>query len=163
MTQGTAAAIDPAAMRRMSGLDYLRSLFEGHDGAAIGRTLGFEPGGFAEGRAEFVCTPGPQHGNPLGTIHGGVAATLLDSAMGCAVHTTLPAGTGYTTAELKINYIRAMTPRTGLVRAVGTVIHVGRQMAVAEGRLTGEDGRLYAHGTTTCLVFPLPTDEGTSR
>ena len=108
------------------------------------------------GEAEFVCTPGERHTNPLGTVHGGLAATLLDSAMGCAVHTTLEPGIGYTTAELKINYIRAMTPQTGPVHAVGKVVHVGRQMAVAEGRLTGADGRLYATGSTTCLVFPLP-------
>lgn len=155
MSDTVASVLDPEAMRRMSGLDYLRQLF-GRGGPGIGRTLGFEAEEFAEGRASFTCIPGEGHTNPLGTIHGGIAATMLDSAMGCAVHTTLPPGIGYTTAELKINYIRAMTPRTGLVRAVGTVIHVGRQLAVAEGRLTGEDGRLYAHGTTTCLVFPLP-------
>ena len=153
---GEAGRLDPAAMHEMSGLDYLRTVFAAGAGAAIGETVGFAAARFDPGEAEFACTPGARHCNPLGTVHGGLAATLLDSAMGCAVHTRLEPGIGYTTAELKINYIRAMTPQTGEVRAVGKVVHVGRQLAVAEGRLTGADGRLYATGSTTCLVFPLP-------
>ncbi|MEQ8349717.1 MAG: PaaI family thioesterase [Sneathiellaceae bacterium] len=145
----------PAEMPRMTGLDYLRAVFAARDAVPMGATLGFDGGSFEEGRAEFTCSPGARHCNPMGNVHGGLAATLLDSAMGCAVHTGLPAGTGYTTAELKINYIRAMTPDTGPVHAVGTVVHLGRQLAVAEGRLTGADGRLYATGSTTCLIFPL--------
>jgi len=110
----------------------------------------------ALGRALFQGTPGPQHLNPLGTIHGGWFATLLDSALGCAVHTMLPAGRGYTTAELGINVVKALTPKVTRVRAEGRVIHCGRQLATAEARLVGADGTLYAHATTTCLVFELP-------
>ena len=92
----------------------------------------------------------------MGAVHGGFAATLLDSVMGISVHTTLDAGHGYTTAELKINYTRAILPTTGRLRAEGKVIHRGRQIATAEGKLVGiDDGKLYAHGTTTCMVFPL--------
>jgi uncharacterized protein (TIGR00369 family) len=95
------------------------------------------------------------HYNPLGTVHGGVAATLLDSVMGCAVHTTLEAGIGYTTLEIKVNYVRAMTDKTDPVTVEGKVINVGRRIATAEGRLFDQEDRLLAHGTTTCLVFPL--------
>jgi uncharacterized protein (TIGR00369 family) len=89
----------------------------------------------------------------MGTVHGGWIATLLDSAVGCAIHTTLPPGTAYTTAELKISYVRALTPAVGLVRAEGRVINAGRRLGFAEGRINGPDGKLYAHATTTCLVI----------
>ena len=95
------------------------------------------------------------HYNPLGSVHGGIAATLLDSVMGCCIHTTLKAGTGYTTVEIKVNYIRAMTDKTGQVRAEGKVINVGARIATSEGRLVDAAGKLLAHGTTTCLVFPI--------
>jgi uncharacterized protein (TIGR00369 family) len=101
----------------------------------------------------FQGRPRLHHCNPLGTVHGGWFATLLDSAVGCAVHTTLPAGKAYTTAELKINIVRPLTDKVPLVRAVGTVIHVGGRMATADGRLTGPDGKLYAHASTTCFIF----------
>jgi len=104
-------------------------------------------------RAVFQGRPQLRHYNPLGSVHGGWIATLLDSCVGCAVHVSLPAGKAYTTAELKVNYVRAVTDRVGLVRAVGTVIHLGNRMATAEGRLVGPDGKLYAHATTTCFVF----------
>jgi uncharacterized protein (TIGR00369 family) len=94
-----------------------------------------------------------KHYNPMGTVHGGWFATLLDSAVGCAVHSTLPAGKGYTTLELKLNLVRALTDAVPLVRAEGRVLHAGRQVATAEGRLVGPDDRLYAHATTTCLIF----------
>jgi len=97
-----------------------------------------------------------KHYNPLGTVHGGWFATLLDSAVGCAVHSTLPAGKAYTTLELKLNIVRALTDAVPLVRAEGKVLHAGRQVATAEGRLVGPDGRLYAHATTTCLIFDQP-------
>ena len=100
--------------------------------------------------------PGPQLLNPMGGIHGGWYATLLDSALGCAVHTMMPAGRAYTTAELSVNLVRAIPPSLPRVRAVGDVVHCGRQLATAEARLVGPDGTLYAHGTTTCLVFELP-------
>jgi uncharacterized protein (TIGR00369 family) len=101
----------------------------------------------------FQGTPLLRHYNPLGTVHGGWIATLLDSCVGCAVHTTLAAGRAYTTAELKINYVRAVTHRVPVLRAIGSVIHVGGRMATAEGRLLGPDGKLYAHASTTCFIF----------
>ncbi len=123
--------------------------------AAIAKTLDFTVIEISEGRAVFQGTPGPAHLNPLGTIHGGWYATLLDSAMGCAVHTMMPVGRGYTTAELGVNLVRAIGPKVTRVRAEGKVIHCGRQLATAEGRIVGPDGTLYAHATTTCLVFEM--------
>ena len=108
------------------------------------------------GRALFQGVPGPQLLNPMGTVHGGWYATLLDSALGCAVHTMMPPGRGYTTAELSVNVVKAIPLKVQRVRAEGQVIHCGRQLATAEARLFGPDGTLYAHGTTTCLVFELP-------
>ena len=121
----------------------------------IGELVDFAPIEYEPGRFVFQGVPRFDHYNPLGIVHGGYAATLLDSCVGCAVHTMLPAGTGYTTLELKVNYLRAMTDRTGPVRAEGKVLSVGRQTGVAEGRLTDSAGRLLAYATTTCLVFPL--------
>jgi uncharacterized protein (TIGR00369 family) len=105
------------------------------------------------GRAEFSLVPGPQHYNPIGMVHGGIAATMLDSAMGCAVHSTLPAGARFTTLDLNIHYTRAMTADTGRVVAIGETVHVGGRTATAEGRVLDEDGNVLAHGTTTCLVM----------
>jgi len=122
----------------------------------IAETLDFALVAVESGKAVFQGTPQLKHYNPLGTVHGGWYATLLDSAVGCAVHTLMPAGRGYTTAELSINIVRAATHATGPLRAVGTVLHCGRQLATAEGRIVGPDGKLYAHATTTCLVFELP-------
>jgi uncharacterized protein (TIGR00369 family) len=107
------------------------------------------------GRVAFGYEPVLEHYNPLGSVHGGIAATLLDSVMGCSVHTTLKAGTGYTTVEIKANYVRAMTRETGPVRAEGKVINVGSRIATSEGRLVDAGGKLLAHGTTTCLIFPI--------
>ena len=121
----------------------------------IAETLDFSLIEVEPGKAVFQGTPQLKHYNPLGTVHGGWYATLLDSAVGCAVHTMMPAGRGYTTAELSINIVRAASHKTGPLRATGTVIHCGRQLATAEARLVGPDGKLYAHGTTTCLVFDL--------
>lgn len=109
-----------------------------------------------EGRAVFQGIPLPQHYNPLGTVHGGWFATLLDSALGCAVQTLLPAGRSYTTAELSLNIVRSASHKTGPLRAVATVIHAGRQLATAEARVEDERGKLYAHATTTCFVFDMP-------
>ena len=106
-----------------------------------------------EGRAVFTVEPAEYHYNPIGVVHGGVAATLLDSAMGCAVHSVLPAGAGYTTLEIKVNYVRAMTSETGEVRCEARVVHVGGRTATAEGRITDAGGKLYAHGTATCMLF----------
>jgi uncharacterized protein (TIGR00369 family) len=124
--------------------------------AAIAQTLDFLLIEVSEGKAVFQGSPGPAHFNPMGTVHGGWFATLLDSALGCAVHTLMPEGRGYTTAELGVNIVRALTPGAQRVRAEGTVLHCGRQLATAEARLVGPDGKLYAHATTTCLVFDLP-------
>jgi uncharacterized protein (TIGR00369 family) len=107
----------------------------------------------SEGRVVFAIEPAEYHYNPLGTVHGGIAATLLDSAMGCAVQSMLPHGAGYTTLELKTNYLRAMTSRTGVVYCEGKIIHMGGRVATAEGRLTDASGKLYAHGTTTCILL----------
>ena len=104
-------------------------------------------------RAVFQGRPQLRHYNPLGTVHGGWIATLLDSCVGCAVHASLPAGKNYTTAELKVNFVRAVSERVGLVRAIGSVIHRGNRMATADGRLVGPDGKLYAHASTTCFIF----------
>lgn len=122
----------------------------------IAETLDFSLVEVSPGQAIFQGVPQLKHYNPLGTVHGGWYATLLDSAVGCAVHTLLPAGQGYTTAELSVNIVRAASHSSGPLRAVGTVLHCGRQLATAEGRIVGPDGKLYAHATTTCLVFELP-------
>jgi uncharacterized protein (TIGR00369 family) len=107
----------------------------------------------SEGRAVFSVTPSEFHYNPICMVHGGLAATLLDSALGCAIHTTLPAGVGYTTLELHINLVRAITKDSGLLRAEAEIIHLGRTLGTAQARLSGSDGKLYAHGTTTCMIF----------
>jgi uncharacterized protein (TIGR00369 family) len=125
--------------------------------AAIAETLDFLLIEVDRGRAVFQGTPGPKHFNPMGGIHGGWYATLLDSALGCAVHTMMPVGRAYTTAELSVNLVKAIPPTLPRVRAEGQVLHCGRQLGTAEARLVGPDGTLYAHGTTTCLVFELPS------
>jgi len=107
----------------------------------------------SEGRAVFLVEPSEYHYNPIGVVHGGLAATLLDSAMGCTVHSTLPVGASYTTLEIKVNYIRPMSAETGLVRCEANIIHAGGRTAIAEGKIIDTKGKLYAHGTTTCLIF----------
>ena len=141
----------------MSGLDFLSAIRDGRAPAPpIARLLGMTLEEVEEGRAVFALTPEEPHFNPIGVVHGGVAATMLDSCMGCAVHSTLPRGRAYTTLEIKVNMVRAITLATGMVRAEGKIIHLGRQTATAEGRLVDEKARLYAHGTTTCLLMDLP-------
>jgi uncharacterized protein (TIGR00369 family) len=150
----------PEQVAGKSGLQIMTSLLNGDlPFAPISQTLDFLLVEVGEGRAVFQGTPGPAHLNPLGTIHGGWYATLLDSALGCAVHTMLPAGRGYTTAELGVNLVRAIGNKAPRVRAEGKVIHCGRQLATAEARLYGPDGTLYAHASTTCLVFELPSQK----
>ena len=147
----------PEQLAGKTGLEVLQGIVHGElPYAAIAKTLDFTLIEVSEGRAVFQGTPLAEHLNPLGTIHGGWFATLLDSALGCSVHTMMPPGRGYTTAELSVNYVKALTPRVARVRAEGKVIHCGRQLATAEARLVGPDGTLYAHGTTTCLVFEIP-------
>jgi uncharacterized protein (TIGR00369 family) len=122
----------------------------------IARTLDFGLIEVGPGRALFQGTPRHEHLNPMGGVHGGWFATLLDSALGCAVHTMVPVGRGYTTADLGVKYVRGLSPKVGRVRAEGKVVHCGKQLATAEARLYGPDGTLFAHATTTCLVFELP-------
>ncbi|MGY3306155.1 uncharacterized protein (TIGR00369 family) [Pseudomonas sp. PvR086] len=140
-----------------TGMGVFEAIFAGElPPPPIGDTLDFVPIHMEPGVAVFQGQPRRRHYNPLGTVHGGWFATLLDSAVGCAVHTTLAVGKGYTTLELKLNVVRALTDAVPLVRAEGKVIHVGRQVATAEGRIVGPDGMLYAHATTTCLIFDVP-------
>jgi uncharacterized protein (TIGR00369 family) len=124
----------------------------------IGTLMGFGPELAEEGRVIFQGTPGRQHYNPIGTVHGGYSATLLDSCMACAVHTMLEAGQGYTTLELKVNYLRPMTEKTGLIHAEGKVISISKRVALAEGRIYDDQGKLYAHATTTCMILGEKTE-----
>ena len=149
---------DPRALaeagRGLSGLAYLRRMIAGElPRPPFGALLDFGLAELEEGRAVFTVEPAEFHYNPIGVVHGGLAATLLDSAMGCAVHSTLPAGAGYTTLELKVNYVRALTAETGEVRCEAEVIHVGGRTATAEGKVLDAGGKLYAHATTTCIIF----------
>jgi uncharacterized protein (TIGR00369 family) len=147
----------PEDIEGLTGLEVMQAMMDGKiPYAAIARTLNFTVVEISTGVAIFQGEPLAEHLNPLGTIHGGWAATMLDSALGCSVHTMMPPGRGYTTAELGVNYVKALTPKVQRVRAIGKVIHCGRQLATAEARLVGPDGTLYAHATTTCLVFELP-------
>ena len=161
---------DPRALaeagRGLSGLEYLQKIVAGElPPPPIGALMNFGLAELGEGQAVFTVAPAEYHYNPIGVVHGGLAATLLDSAMGCAVHTTLPAGVGYTTLEIKVNYVRPLTVETGEVRCEARVIHVGGRTATAEGRVLDGEGRLYAHATTTCLIFrprrhsPPPPDK----
>ena len=135
-------------------MEYFRAIVSGELPAPpISELMGFRAVEAEPGRALFEMEPGPQHYNPIGSVHGGVALTLLDSAMGCAVHTTLDAGVGYTTIEVKTNFVRPITADTGLIRCEGVVLHRGSRIATAEGRLTDADGKLLAHGTTSCLIL----------
>ena len=142
------------AARTLSGLDYLRAMARGElPGPPIAATLDFTIDTIEEGRVVFAVEPREFHYNPIGVVHGGLAATLCDSAMGCAVHSTLPARTTYTTIELKVNYVRALTKETGRVLCEGKTIAVGGRIATAEARITDATGTLYAHATTTCLIM----------
>jgi uncharacterized protein (TIGR00369 family) len=144
-------------MASMAGVDFVRAIFEGRLPAPpIMQTIEPFDSSAEPGIVVFHSIPGFRHYNPIGSVHGGYAATLLDSAMGLAVHTALPAGTGYTTLEFKISFIRGMTEDTGVVRTEGRTMNVGRRAATAEARITDAKGRLLAHATTTCLVFEIP-------
>jgi uncharacterized protein (TIGR00369 family) len=139
----------------MTGLELLRAIAAGDaPGAPIAALMGFEALEAEEGRVVFAAVPTAELYNPIGSVHGGFAATLLDSAMGCAVHSTLAEGVGYTTLELKVNYTRAITKDTGRVVCEGRIVHRGGRVATADGRIVAEDsGKLLAHGTTTCLIL----------
>ena len=142
------------AGRGLSGLEFLQKIVSGElPSPPLAMLMNFSLIEVGERHAVFAVEPAEYHYNPIGVVHGGLAATLLDSAMGCAVHSTLPAGSGYTTLEIKVNFIRAMTAETGRVRCEANVVHAGARTATAEGRVIDEAGKLYAHGTTTCLIL----------
>ena len=142
------------AGRSLSGIEFLRAIRDRRLPAPpIARLLGFDLVEVEAGRAVFEITPGERHYNPIGVVHGGLAMTLLDSAMGCAVQTHVAAGSAYTTLEAKTNLVRAITAETGPLRAIGRTLHVGKRMATAEGRLEDASGKLYAHATTTCMLL----------
>jgi uncharacterized protein (TIGR00369 family) len=144
-------------VRHLSGLAAMQAMLRGElPYPHIAETMDFMLVEVSEGRAVFQGLPQTLHLNPMGSVHGGWYATLLDSALGCAVHTTMPPGRGYTTAELSVNLVRGAVPGREPLRAIGTVLHSGRQLATAEGRIVDAAGRLYAHATTTCLVFERP-------
>jgi uncharacterized protein (TIGR00369 family) len=150
--QDPLAAFD--AGKNLSGLEYMKEMIAGRIAAPpIMSLMGFRLAQVGDGLAVFECEPGEQHYNPIGVVHGGLAMTLLDSAMGCCVHTRLPAKVGYTTLEAKVNMVRAITAKTGTIRATGKVIHLGGKTATAEARLEDAAGKLYAHGTTTCIIL----------
>lgn len=149
---------NPADLAGLNGLQQMQAMLEGKlPYPHIAHTLDFSLVEVGEGRAVFQGQPQLKHYNPLGSVHGGWYATLLDSALGCAVHTAMPVGRAYTTAELGVNIVRAASYKSGPLRAIGTVLHAGRQLATAEARIVGPDGKLYAHATTTCLVFEVPS------
>jgi uncharacterized protein (TIGR00369 family) len=144
-------------LRQHSGLEQLRMVLEGKlPPPPISRTLDFRLTEAEEGRAVFRGNPSYAHYNPLGVVHGGWTATLLDSALGCAVHSMLPAGIGYTTVEFKVNLVRPLSEDSGEVICEGRVVHFGRTIATSEATLKTASGKLIAHGTETCAVFPLP-------
>jgi uncharacterized protein (TIGR00369 family) len=149
---GLASAEDMAAL---SGLDLLRAMIAGRIPAApIAATLGFRLAEVAPGRAVFEGEPGPGLLNPLGSVHGGWALTLIDSAAGCAVHTLLDAGVGYATVETKVNFARPIAPDGGIVRCEGRVLTKGRQIATAEAQLLSAEGKILAHGSSTLMILP---------
>jgi uncharacterized protein (TIGR00369 family) len=143
-------------LKEMSGLEFVRGLASGALPLnTIAETLGYDIVEADDGRVVLSIEPTAAHLNPWGTVHGGLTATLLDSCMGLSVQSTLAKGLGSTTLEFKISLIRPITPETGLVRAEGRIINAGRKVGIADGRVTDGKGRLLAHGTTTCMIFPL--------
>jgi uncharacterized protein (TIGR00369 family) len=152
--QAASGLTSPAQVAGRSGLQIFQALLAGEiPPPAVAVTLDLALLRIEFGFAVFQGQPRFNYYNPMGTVHGGWFATMLDTAMGCAVHSTLPAGKAYTTLELKLNFVRALTNAVPRVRAEGRLVHGGRQVATAEGRIVGPDGKLYAHATTTCLVF----------
>lgn len=146
----------PEQVAGKTGMEVMQAMLAGElPYPHMADTLDFSLVEVSPGQAIFQGTPQLKHYNPLGSVHGGWYATLLDSAVGCAIQTMMPAGRSYTTAELSLNIVRAASYKSGPLRATGTVIHCGKQLATAEGRIVGADGKLYAHATTTCLVFEL--------
>lgn len=154
---GEPGSATPDIVARYSGMEFLQAMARGELAyPPIADTLNFTLVHFEPGRVIFQGTPLFAHYNPIGSVHGGWFCTLLDSALGCVVQTSLPKGRGYTTLELKVNMIRALTENTGPVRAEGTLVHAGRQTGIAEARLYDSAGKLYATASTTCLIFDIP-------
>ncbi|MFJ9965234.1 PaaI family thioesterase [Streptomyces avermitilis] len=150
-------AVSASEVGRSSGLDFLRDIAAGRlPGPPIGATIGVVLEEVEHGRAVFSLIPGEEHYNPIGSVHGGIYATLLDSAAGCAVQTTLPQGMVYTSLDLTVKFLRPITVDTSKVRAVGTVLNAGRRTALAEAQLYDSADRLLAHATSSCLLFPAP-------
>ncbi|MCF8466125.1 MAG: PaaI family thioesterase [Sneathiella sp.] len=141
------------ARKEMTGLQQMQAFIDGGTPPPIARTLDFDLADISHGKAVFKGIPGEKHLNPLGTVHGGYAATLLDSALGCSIHTVLEPGERYTTVDLNVKYLRAMMPGMGTVTVTAEVVHKGRKIATSEARILGEDGKLYATGNTTCAIF----------
>jgi uncharacterized protein (TIGR00369 family) len=138
----------------MTGVEFLQAMIDGKiPPPPIAATLDFRLAEVREGQAVFVGTPSEFHYNPIGMVHGGLIATLLDSAMGCAIQSMLPAGTGYTTLELHTNFVRPLTRDTGEVRCESKVLHIGKRIGTAEAKVVDSAGKLYGHGTTTCMIF----------
>ena len=139
----------------MPGIDRLKQMMAGPGAAPLGVLLGFRCIDVGDGYAVFEGTPGEEHYNPQSVVHGGWMASVLDSALGCAIETRIPAGRSYGTIELKVNYVRPVTGDTGRMTCRGEIIHFGRRMATSEARLVGGDGKLYAHGSCTCMIYEV--------
>jgi len=166
MTSKTAAPrkkfgiIHPRDAQHMTGLEFLEAIRDGDlPSPPMAQALDFELTEVERGRAVFTGSPDARFYNPIGSVHGGYAATLLDSAMGVAIHSLLEAGQAYTTVEIKINFVRPITDATGQTRAEAKVISIGKRLATAEGRLTDSNGKLLAHGTATCMILQLDRKE----
>jgi uncharacterized protein (TIGR00369 family) len=148
--------VGPERQKEMSGLEFVQGLADGTLPLnSMAQTLGYDVSEAASGRVVVTAMPDHRHLNPAGTVHGGIAATMLDTCMGLAIHTKIEKGLGSTTLEFKISLLRPITPETGLIKAEGIVLSCGRRVGTAEGRITDQQGRLLAHGTTTCLIFPI--------
>jgi uncharacterized protein (TIGR00369 family) len=147
--------VTPDILKSYDGLGFLKAIIDGTlPQPPIAEMVGFQLGEAEHGRVAFEGVPEFRHYNPIGSVHGGFAATLLDSALGCAIFSTLKKGDTRTTIQLKINFVRGLTKETGPVRAEGRIIHRGRTVATSEGDLKDRAGKLYAHATTTCMIFP---------
>ena len=151
----TYGVVTPEILKSYDGIGFLRAIIDGtQPQPPFSELLGFHLVEASEGRAAFEGVPEFRHYNPIGTVHGGFAETLLDSALGCAIFSTLLKGDTWTTIELKLNFVRAITKDTGPLRAEGRIIHRGRTVATSEGDLKDRAGKLYAHASTTCMIFP---------
>ena len=161
MTAKTYGVVTPEILKSYDGLGFLQAIIDGTlPQPPIGEVLGFHLVEAEKGRAVFEGLPEFRHYNPIGTVHGGFAATLLDSALGCAIFSTIAKGDAWTTLELKLNFVRPLTKDTGPVRAEGRIVHRGRTVATSEGDLKDRAGKLYAHATTTCMIFSLRKGTG---